>query len=219
MSTAPNSPNSRTGAVPVGGGRNRRKWLLPLLLGLLAVIALLALLSQCGDDDDAAGPTGTPTSATAPVSTAATSAPTTSSLGASGPTSSGQSGTDQTGEQGTVTAAGTNLLSAATPADLGTHDGQPAVGRAVKVQSVPADEGFWVGASEQDRLWVQLTGTGGESDYKVKQGDTVNFTGILTKAAQGFAAKTGVTAAEGADQLTQQGYYVSAPSSSIKLSR
>jgi hypothetical protein len=117
-----------------------------------------------------------------------------------------------------VTAAGANLLGAAT-ADLATHDGQAAAGRAVKVQSVPADEGFWVGASEQDRLWVQLTGTGGESDYKVKEGDTIDFTGTVTKAAEGFAAKAGVTAAEGADQLTQQGYHISAPSSSIKLSR
>ena len=217
MSTAPNPRNSRTGAVPVGGSHNRRKWLLPLLFGLLALIAVLALLSQCGDDDDDDATdrnAGTPASAAATVtSTAAASSPT-----ASDPTGGASTGTGQAGGPATVTAGGSDLLSAATAAELGKHDTQPAVGRAVKVQSVPADEGFWVGVNERDRLWVQLTGTG-ESDYKVKQGDSIDFTGTVTKAAQGYAAKTGVTAAEGADQLTQQGYYISAPSSSIKLSR
>jgi len=209
MSTAPRDPHSRPAAVPVGGGPTRRKWLLPLLLGLLALIALLALLSQCGDDDDDDDrPAATPTTAT--VTSPASSLPAAPSVAATG--------TGQGGEAGTVTAAGTNLLGAASVAALSAQDTQQAVGRAVKVQSVPADEGFWVGTSEQDRLWVQLSGTRGESDYKVKQGDTVDFTGTVTKAASDFATKAGVTAAEGADQLTQQGYYVSVPASSVKLS-
>jgi hypothetical protein len=54
----------------------------------------------------------------------------------------------------------------------------------------------------------------------VKQGDTVDFTGTVTSAPQGFAARTGLTQAEGADQLTEQRYLrVSVPSSSVKLSR
>ncbi|MEU4625386.1 hypothetical protein AB0G04_36120 [Actinoplanes sp. NPDC023801] len=214
MSTAPRDPHSRPVAVPAGGGPTRRKWLLPLLLGLLALIALLVLLSQCGGDDkDDDRPAATPTTtatATATVTSPANTSPAAPSAAATG--------TGQAGGAGTVTAAGTNLLDAASAATLSAQDTQQAVGRAVKVQSVPADEGFWVGTSEQDRLWVQLSGTRGESDYKVKQGDTVDFTGTVTKAASDFATKVGVTAAEGADQLVQQGYYVSVPASSVKLS-
>ena len=58
---------------------------------------------------------------------------------------------------------------------------------------------------------MQLTGTRGESDYKVKQDDTV------TRATNGYAAKAGVTAAEGAEQLTKLSCYVPAPESSVKL--
>jgi hypothetical protein len=115
-------------------------------------------------------------------------------------------------------AGGDSILGGSAPQDLGDYHDQQAVGRAVRVQSVPADEGFWVGTSQSDRIWVQLTGTRGESDYKVKEGDTVDFTGTVTKAAEGFAADAGVTAAEGAAQLTEQGYYVAVPSSSVKLS-
>ena len=211
MSTAPHDPNSRPGAVPVGSRPHRRKWLLPLLLLLLALIALLALLSQCGGDDDDEGAAAPTTAAT---SAAAASSP------ATGPSAAGdgQTGAGQAGAPGTLTAGGTNLLGAATAAELGRQDGQEAVGRAVEVQSVPADEGFWVGADEQNRVWVQLSGVRGESDYKVKQGDSVDFTGTVTRAASGFATEAGVTAAEGADQLTEQGYYVSVPASSVKLS-
>ena len=33
----------------------------------------------------------------------------------------------------------------------------------MRVESVPADRGFWVGTSDKDRVYVQLTGTA-ESD-------------------------------------------------------
>ena len=214
MSNASPSRESRPTAVPAGGRPARRKWLLPLLLGLAALIALLLLLSQCGgdDDDDAASPAGTPTAA---ATTSAPASDATSAPSAAAGASAGAADAGQSGAAGTVTAGGTNLLGAD---DLSAHDGQQAVGRAAKVQSVPSDEGFWVGTSEQDRIWVQLTGTGGESDYKVKQNDDIDFTGTVTKAAEGFAGTVGVTDAEGAGQLTEQGHYVSVPASSVKLS-
>ena len=220
MSTPPNASNSGpAAAVPVGGQPNRRKWLLPLLLGLLALIALLFLLSRCGNDDPATPTAGTSASPTAAASTAAT---TTDSASASPSATAGETGGAQDGQSGAVTSGDDNLLAAGggagTAASLREHDGQQAVGRVVRVLSVPADEGFWVGTSAQERLWVQLTGTRGESDYKVKEGDTVEFTGTVTPAAKGFAAEVGVTAAEGAEQLTSQGYYVAVPASSVKLS-
>lgn len=216
MSNPRNTPEPHTGAVPVAGRPARRKWLLPLLLALLAVIALLLLLSRCGGDD-AAKPTS---SATSPAAAPPVTATSVSPPAASTPTSGGQSGAGPNSGPGTVTAAGTNLLdAAASGTSLTGHHGQKAVGHGARVQSVPADEGFWVGTSDQDRIWVQLSGTGGESDYKVKQGDAVDFTGTIATAAPGFAAKTGLTEAEGAGQLTKQGVYVSVPSSSVKLSR
>jgi hypothetical protein len=50
------------------------------------------------------------------------------------------------------------------------------------VQSVPADEGFWVGTSTTDPLWIWLTDTHCESDSHVKQGDAIDFTGIVKTA-------------------------------------
>jgi len=209
MSTNPRNPDTRPAAVPLDRGASRRKWLIPLLLAVLAVIALLLLLSRCGDDDKKE----TASTATTQATTAATT-PATATAEPSADASA-QSGA---GEQGAVTAAGANLLGTANAENLSANDGGEAVARSVQVQSVPADEGFWVGSSEQDRLWVQLTGTRGESDYKVEQGDKVDFTGKVTRAAAGFAAKAGLSAAEGADQLTDQKFYISVPASSVKLS-
>jgi hypothetical protein len=211
------SPSSRTGAVPVAGRPTRRPWLLPALLGLLALIVVLFLLSRCDSDDTSTtGTTASPAAAPTTTTGNGMSAPAADTVAS--PQGVGQTGTGQAGQPGTVTAGDADLLASATAETLSAHDGRQAVARAVKVQSVPADEGFWIGANEQDRLWVQLTDTGGESDYKVKPGDIVDFTGTVTSAAQNFAADHGVTAAEGADQLTEQGHYLSAPASSVKLS-
>jgi hypothetical protein len=201
-----------TGAVPVGEKPAGRKWLLPLLLGLLLLIALLFLLSRCGGDDDSAQPgAGVSPSAAAPSAATTTSA-------AALPSTAAGAGQPGAGQQGTLVAGGANLLGAGGAANLSAHAGEQATGTAVQVQSVPADEGFWAGTSASDRVWVQLTNTNGESAYKVKEGDLVNFTGTVTRAAAGFAAKAGVTAAEGADQLTEQGHYVSVAASAVKLS-
>jgi hypothetical protein len=198
--------------LPPEARPNRRKWLLPLILALVALIVLLLLLSRCGDSDkskhsSAAASTGT----VSPADTATTAAG--SSVPASDP---GQTGGSSTAE-GAVTANGYDRLSTQTSISQGGHDGEQAVGHAVKVQSVPADEGFWVGTSATDRLWVQLSGTHGESDYKVKQGNAIDFTGTVKAAGKNFATSVGLTASEGAGQLTQQGHYVSAPSISVKL--
>ena len=230
------TPPESSGSAPSGAARvagappARRKWLVPLLLGLLALVALLLLLSRCGGDDagtaaTTSGPSATPASPTVSASdpaatpSASATASATASPSGSAQTSAGGSPGPAGSAAGTVVAGGDSILGGSAPKDLGNYHDQQAVGRAVRVQSVPADEGFWVGTSQSDRIWVQLTGTRGESDYKVKEGDTVDFTGTVTQAPEGFAADVGVTAAEGAAQLTQQGHYVAVPSSSVKLSR
>jgi hypothetical protein len=42
----------------------------------------------------------------------------------------------------------------------------------VRVQLVAANEGFWVGTSVRDRVWVQLIGTRG-SGFRAEPGDKV----------------------------------------------
>ena len=51
---------------------------------------------------------------------------------------------------------GSRLLPAGRVGSLRVHAGRRAVAREVPVQSVPADEGFWVGAGPGRRVWVQL---------------------------------------------------------------
>src|SRR4029450_2605168 len=44
---------------------------------------------------------------------------------------------------------------------LARHAGQRVRGEHVPARGVYADEGFWVGTSDGDQLWVQLIGHGG----------------------------------------------------------
>ena len=83
---------------------------------------------------------------------------------------------------------------------------------------MPADEGFWVGSSDTDRVWVQLTGEAGESSYKVKRGDRVSFTGKVMSNSAGFAERAGVTDAEGQKLLNAQGQHIDVPKSALQLS-
>lgn len=215
MSTSPDRPTPRPGgSSAVGGTPARRKWLLPLLIGLAVLIALLLLLTRCGGDEPPTSSSGTPASntATAPPAGPSTGTP-------SGSTATGPGADTGSVPEGTVVGGGATLLGAANTAPLTDHEGAQAVAHAVKVQSVPADEGFWVGADAENRLWVQLTNTGGESDYRVKQGDSIDFTGTVKAAEEGFAAKAGMTADEGAAQLTEQGHYLAVSSSDVTFVR
>lgn len=101
---------------------------------------------------------------------------------------------------------------------LGRFTGQAATAEGVPVQSVPANEGFWVGDSVTDRVWVQLAGAG-ESGYTVKPGDRVSFTaGKVVATGPAFAGQVGVNAAEGAAQLTAQGQHISVAKGDLRLS-
>jgi len=76
------------------------------------------------------------------------------------------------------------------------------------VQHVDADEGFWVGNTRGDRIWVQLVGRPPESPYHVKEGDVVSFVGTVAPNRDHFAGRVGVDAAEGAAQLDAQGQHL-----------
>ncbi|GLY27956.1 hypothetical protein [Kineosporia sp. NBRC 101731] len=100
--------------------------------------------------------------------------------------------------------------------DLDTYVGDRATARAVPVQSVDADEGFWVG-TEGDRVWVQLVGPPPESPYQVRAGDSVSFTGTVVEHDAGFAATVGVNRADGSRSLTSQGAHIEVRKSTLTL--
>jgi len=226
MSTPSDPGPTVRGATSVGAERSNKKRLLVLGAVLLAaLIALLLLLSQCGGgDDDPAG-----TSGAAAGTTPATTAPSSSSPSSAGSSTSSASGTaGSTAPAGSgapssiIAADGSAVLDPAAPADpteaLGRLSGQAVTGSAVQVLSVPADEGFWVGTSDTQRVWVQLTGAAGESPYQVRQGDRVDFTGTVVAHDPGFAATVGVDDAEGAGQLSAQAQHIEVDRAALALS-
>ena len=210
MSQQIDGRDESVGARPIGEPVKKRglaAWLIPLLLVVAGVVILLLLLSQCGgSDSSSSGSTAAPGSAPASVTTSSVPSPTETAGGAGG-------------GAGTITAEGQRVLplTGGSSTSLSKYAGQKAVTTSVKVQSVPADEGFWVGTGRSNRVWVQLTGKAGESPYKVKTGDSVTFTGKIIKNASGFARTVGVTASEGRAQLDAQAYHIDAAKSSLKL--
>lgn len=190
-------------------------WLPWALLGLLALLVAASLLLINAIDDD--GPDGARGD----------------SLGQLGSDGSGIDGADGNGQPagaeggdagnagngsggaaagGTLTAGGQDVL-ASGGTRIGALAGQKADGNA-NVESVVADEGFWVGSNAQNRVFVFLTPearkAAGESGFQVKAGQTVTLTGTVERSDAGFAERVGVTAAEGRQQLLDQGGYVEA---------
>jgi len=231
--TDPRQPAAGTtrGASSVGPEKKSRKGLWLGLAIAAALIALLLLLSQCGGDDDpqpgaaaaSSSPSSTSASASASASPSATSSASSSSATSSSTSSpSGAAGGASAGQPSTIVAAdGTAVLDPAAPADpapvLGQVTGQQVTGTAVQVLSVPADEGFWVGSSDAQRVWVQVTGVQGESDYQVRQGDRVDFTGTVVAHDGEFPGTVGVDEAEGATQLVEQGQHIEADRAAVTL--
>ena len=199
------------GAVPItprDGDERRRKaplaWLpWALLAALLGLLALMLLAGAVAGTDVAR-----------PAGSAGTAAGDATDLSAPG---AGAAGGGERGgaAAGALSAGDVDVL--ATPQDLarlGSLQGRPAVGRAVVVESVVADEGFWVGSSPAQRAFVFLTPearqSAGESGFQVRKGQRVDLNGSVTATSEGDAARFGVTDAEGARQLTQQRAYVRA---------
>lgn len=229
-SSAGSSAGSSTAATAP-----RRPWWIWALIALVIIVVLILLLVQCGsgggagDPDEAAAPapTGAPAAAdpsagadasgsaaapgTAPGGAAATAAP-----------GSGSTGSGGAGAAGTLTAGDTALLpitGAAGPSgELTALVGRPVSAQGVPVESVPSDEGFWIGSSPTDRVFVQLTVPPGESPYQVQAGQLVTFSGAMAANAPGYAEQIGVTAEEGADQLTREAAHIEVDKANLQLS-
>lgn len=229
------SPGNGSHAVgsdgTAGTGRRRRRWLLPLIIALALVVLLLLLLSQCStsstagdgsspsDSPSSASSTASPSTSTSAASPAASGSSAASSAGASagaGGAGGGAAGAAGAGSLTTAGGAAVLPLAEAGNADggLASVSGQQVTATAVTVQSVPADEGFWVGTSESDRAWVQLSGDG-ESSFSVQPGQAVSFTATVVPNVPDFATSAGVDEAEGAAQLTAQGQHLQADRASL----
>lgn len=101
---------------------------------------------------------------------------------------------------------------------LAPYAGQSVTAIDVPVQSVDADEGFWIGSGPANRVWVQLTVPGGgESPQQVRVGQRVSFRGIVARNPVGFAAAEGISPTEGAAQLTGQGGHLAVPTAQVSL--
>ena len=199
-----------------------------LLLGLLGLLALVLLLINAVDDDGPEGPrgdslgqvssgdgssikgqdgagAGTQPSAGAGQPSAATDPqPSQPAAGAGAGAGTGADAQLKVGQQDLLALSGGSLVD---------RVGQPVTG-STKVESVVSDEGFWAGNSKSERTFVYLTPearkANGESKFQVKAGQTVKVTGTMETPQSAAKAVAGVTAAEGLDQLTQQGALVSA---------
>ena len=80
--------------------------------------------------------------------------------------------------------------------------GERVTGQGAVIESVPADEGFWIG-QRQKRVFVRLTQPT-ESGFEARTGQHVNFVGTIVSTKPDFARKMGITRAEGAAELRQR---------------
>lgn len=190
-----------------------------------------------GADADAEAGGATDSPATDTFTTAPTDAPTTTAPEPTTPPTpiSPTGGDTTTSPDGTATDIDTTLVTTdgtpvlplasataqgaagteASGTGLATLEGQPVQATGVTVESVPADEGFWVGTGDQ-RVWVQLEGSG-ESAFTVQAGQRLTFTAQVVPHDGGFADTVGVTADEGADQLDGQGHHLLVDRSTLAL--
>ncbi len=132
---------------------------------------------------------------------------------------------DRLGPIGALAAVAVGLFAARggfASADTGANNASTAINQqvgqrvtmsSVQVQSVPADEGFWVD-SDHGQVWVQID-TRRESPYTVSRGERVSFTGSVVSHGGDFPARVGVTGSEGAAALASQGAHITVPVNGI----
>lgn len=131
---------------------------------------------------------------------------------------------------GTVLAGGDPILPIP-PTGLGPYQGREVRATSVPVLSVVANEGFWVGQDQTDRLYVIIApgppagageaghdavdASGPESPPDVDAGQLVSFVGTLETVPPELPPPFTLTAAEGADRLGELGFYIAVPAVTI----
>lgn len=218
--TGSNIPNP-SGAHPLTPNEDRRKkrpWWLLVLAAIIVLVVLGLILRSCSSSDTkkAAGSavgsvtaassgsvTGSASAdATSASAVATASASTTPAGSASATTTSAVAGTDGA----ILTVDSTTLLpaTAGSNANLARYVGKEASAKGALVLSSPADNGFWIGTTTKDEVWVQLLLPGLVSPHPVRKGDHVSFPATVVANPAGFAKTAGVTDTEGASRLTAQ---------------
>jgi len=127
--------------------------------------------------------------------------------GASHPSSPSSSG------GASLTAKGEPVLPVAD--DLVALVGQRVTARGVRVLSVPADEGFWVGDHDA-RVWVQLS-TSGESPVRIRAGQRLSFVGDVVRHDDEFARRVGATGRDDARTLTREGAHLAVDDCAVRV--
>jgi hypothetical protein len=114
-------------------------------------------------------------------------------------------------DAGQLTAGNAQLLPP--PAGgLSTQVGETTTGKDALVQSVNGNEGFFVGSSTKDRVYVEWGGDVGEneaSQFQPQKGDKVNLTGPLQAAGPKQLEKLKLSEAD-AQLVRSQGAFVNA---------
>jgi hypothetical protein len=90
--------------------------------------------------------------------------------------------------------------------------GETATGKDVVVQSVNGNEGFFVGSSAKERVYVEWGGDVGEDEasrFRPRQGARVNLTGPLQPAGARELSKLKLSSAD-AELVRSQGAFVNA---------
>lgn len=99
-----------------------------------------------------------------------------------------------------------------TPAGIEQQVGQDASGKGVVVQQIIPNEGFFVGTSKKDSVYIEYGGAAGKSEggYKPKQvGEKVNLDGPVRPAPEDPTKVLRLPAAEAA-KVKQHGAYINA---------
>ncbi len=185
-----------------------RKWLIPAVI--LIILLMVFGLGRFGADSHIVG------AVYGPGSSPETAPPAAQRV--KGPSGTGSA---SSGGAGSVTTTRGLMLplkaGVGTGGSLAAFSGMRAVADHVKVLSVDADEGFWIGTGKNDRIWVQLVGPPPESPYHVRKGDEISFTAPVVAHSSRFAHTVGVNRSEGAALLTAQGQHLAVRKTKVKL--
>ena len=120
-----------------------------------------------------------------------------------GATDSATPGAEGGAGSGTIAAGGATVYPLQEDLTLRDYAGTDVVASGVPVESVAGD-GFWVGTTKKDRVYVVAP------DAQVEPGATVSFEGVVRKHGKNYAKSVGVSNKEGAKRLNNLGGHIEA---------
>jgi RNA polymerase sigma factor (sigma-70 family) len=111
---------------------------------------------------------------------------------------------------------GGQAVTASSPQELESQAGQGVEADGVLVDSVPADEGFWIRCGTL-RLWVELAGSG-ESPVAVRTGQRVRLAGTLATNGHEEGRAPEVGTEEGVAELAAQRVHIDVMAETVSVS-